>query len=56
MTTTVPIESIVSKILMFRGEKVLLDHDLAELYGVETKQLKRAVRWHISRFPQDFMF
>ena len=56
MTTTVPIESIVSKILMFRGEKVLLDHDLAELYGVETKQLKRAVRRHISRFPQDFMF
>jgi hypothetical protein len=56
MTTTVPIESIVSEILMFRGEKVLLDHDLAELYGVEPKQLKRAVRRHISRFPQDFMF
>jgi len=56
MTKIVPIESIVNKIVFLRGEKVLLDHDLAELYGVETKQLKRAVRRHISRFPQDFMF
>ena len=56
MTTIVPIESIVSKIVFFRGEKVLLDRDLAELYAVETKQLKRSVRRHISRFPEDFMF
>ena len=56
MTTIVPTESIVSKIVFLRGEKVLLDRDLARLYGVETKQLKRAVRRHISRFPQDFMF
>jgi len=56
MTAIVPIESIVSKILFFRGEKVLLDRDLAELYGVETKQLKRAVRRNIDRFPPDFMF
>ncbi len=56
MTTTVPIESIVSKILMFRGEKVMLDRDLAELYGVETKVLKQAVRRNIKRFPDDFMF
>jgi len=55
MTTIVPIETIVSKILLIRGEKVLLDRDLAELYGVETKQLKRAVRRNISRFPEDFM-
>jgi hypothetical protein len=56
MTSIVPIESIVSKIVFLRGEKALLDRDLAELYGVETKQLKRAVRRHINRFPQDFMF
>jgi len=56
MTTVVPIESIVSKIVFFRGEKVLIDRDLAELYGVETKQLKRAVRRNINRFPEDFMF
>ena len=56
MTTTVPIESIVSKILMFRGEKVMLDRDFAELYGVETKVLKQAVRRNIKRFPCDFMF
>ena len=56
MTTVVPLESIVSKIIFLRSEKVLLDHDLAELYGVETKQLKRAVRRNIDRFPPDFMF
>ena len=56
MTTLVPIESIVSRIVFLRGEKVLLDCDLAELYDVETKQLKRAVRRHINRFSEDFMF
>ena len=56
MTTVVPIESIISKIVFVRGEKVLLDGDLAELYGVETKQLKRAVRRNIDRFPLDLMF
>jgi hypothetical protein len=56
MTALVPIESIVSKIVLLRGEKVLIDRYLAELYGVETKQLKRAVRRHINRFPKDFMF
>ena len=56
MTTVVPSESIVNKIVLLRGEKVLLDLDLAELYDVETKQLKRAVRRHINRFPEDFMF
>jgi hypothetical protein len=49
-------EVIVTRILFLRGEKVLLDRDLAELYGVETKQLKRAVRRNIKRFPEDFMF
>ena len=46
----------MSKIYMIRGEKVMLDADLAELYGVETKQLKRAVKRNIGRFPHDFMF
>ena len=53
---TIPDETIISKIYLFRGQKVMLDSDLAELYGVETKQLKRQVRRNISRFPEDFMF
>ncbi len=56
MTTVVPIESIISKIVFLRGEKVLLDRDLAELYGVKTKALKQAVRRNIERFPDDLMF
>ncbi len=56
MTKLVPTESIVNKIVLLRGEKVLIDRDLAKLYDVETKQLKRAVRRHINRFPEDFMF
>jgi hypothetical protein len=51
-----PDEVVVSKILLIRGHKVMLDMDLAELYGVETKQLKRSVRRNIDRFPDDFMF
>ena len=49
-------ENIVSQIHFIRGEKVILDVDLAILYGVEVKQLKRAVRRNIDRFPSDFMF
>ncbi|MFD2969938.1 ORF6N domain-containing protein [Sphingobacterium bambusae] len=45
-----------SKIYEFRGQKVMLDRDLAELYGVETRVLKQAVRRNIERFPEDFMF
>jgi len=56
MTEIVPIESIVSKIIFLRGEKILLDRDLAKLYEVETKVLKQAVRRNIKRFPSDFMF
>ena len=52
----VPAEVIVRKILFLRGEKVLLDRDLAELYGVETRVLKQAVRRNRKRFPEDFMF
>jgi len=56
MTTTVPIESIVSKIVFIRDEKVMLDRDLADLYGVETGALNRAVKRNTERFPEDFMF
>jgi len=56
MTTTVPIESIVSKIVFIRDEKVMLDRDLAELYGVKTGALNRAVKRNTERFPEDFMF
>ena len=56
MKALVPIEMIASKIYLIRGIKVMLDRDLAELYGVETSQLKRAVRRNIDRFPEDFMF
>jgi hypothetical protein len=56
MTKLVPVEMIVSKILFLRNEKVLLDRDLAKLYGVETRVLNQAVSRNIRRFPPDFMF
>ena len=56
MNELVPIEVIVRKIYLIRGQKVMLDRDLAKLYGVEVKQLKRQVRRNIERFPEDFMF
>ena len=49
-------EFIMSKILLIRDQKVMIDSDLARLYGVETKQLKRQVRRNFDRFPDDFMF
>ena len=52
----VPREVLMSKIHEIRGQKVMLDSDLADLYQVETKQLKRQVRRNIDRFPEDFMF
>lgn len=52
----IPEAVIVNKIYLIRGQKVMLDSDLAELYGVETKQLKRQVRRNHARFPSDFMF
>lgn len=50
------LQEIQSKITIIRGQKVILDRDLAILYGVETKVLKQAVRRNIRRFPDDFMF
>jgi ORF6N domain len=55
-TTLVPIERIERAILLIRGYKVLLDRDLAGLYGVEVRALIQAVKRNLSRFPQDFMF
>lgn len=52
----VPDELVMNKIYYIRGQKVMLDKDLAELYEVETKQLKRQVNRNINRFPEDFMF
>jgi len=49
-------ENIVSRIYFVRGEKVMIDFDLAKLYGTSTSQLKRAVRRNKERFPTDFMF
>jgi hypothetical protein len=49
-------EAIERRILLIRGQKVMLDFHLAELYGVETKTLKRAVKRNLDRFPEDFMF
>ncbi len=52
----VPVERVEQRIVVIRGERVMLDHDLAELYGVEAKVLNQAVRRNASRFPGDFMF
>ncbi len=51
-----PDEVVMNKIYLIRGQKVMLDNDLAEMYGVETKVLKQAVKRNIDRFPEDFMF
>jgi len=56
MKPIVTAESIEHKIYLVRGQKVMLDSDLAELYGVETKILVQAVKRNIKRFPPDFMF
>lgn len=50
------LEVIQNKIFEIRGSKVMLDFDLALMYGVETKVLKQSIRRNINRFPEDFMF
>lgn len=55
-TDLIPDELIVTKIMEFRGQKVMLDSDLAQMYGVETKVLNQAVKRNLKRFPGDFMF
>lgn len=54
--TLIPQEYVESKILLIRGKKVMLDRDLASLYGITTGNLNKAVRRNIERFPEDFMF
>jgi hypothetical protein len=56
MGSLVAAEKIEASIVLLRGHKVLLDDDLAQLYGVPTKRLNEQVRRNISRFPDDFMF
>ncbi len=56
MNNFIPVERIENKIYLIRGQKVMLDFDLAVLYRVATKQLKRQVKRNISRFPKDFTF
>ncbi|MCZ8168355.1 MAG: ORF6N domain-containing protein [Flavobacterium sp.] len=51
-----PNETVLDKIYVIRNQKVLLDRDLAQLYGIETKRLNEAVKRNLSRFPDDFMF
>ncbi|MCJ7670086.1 MAG: ORF6N domain-containing protein [Dehalococcoidia bacterium] len=52
----IPVSRIEKAILLIRGQKVMLDADMAELYGVETKVLVQAVKRNLERFPEDFMF
>jgi len=56
MDSLVPVELIEKKIYLIRGHKVMLDSDLAKLYGVATKVLLQAVKRNLKRFPEDFMF
>lgn len=55
-TTIVPVVAIERRLLILRGERVILDRDLADLYAVPTKALNQAVRRNIERFPPDFAF
>lgn len=54
--TALDLEELKSRIYVVRGKQVMIDRDLAELYGVETRVLNQAVRRNIERFPEDFMF
>ena len=56
MSNLIPIERIESRIYLMRGQKVMVDRDLAELYGVPTKRLNEAVKRNAARFPEEFMF
>lgn len=56
MTDLIPLEKIASQIILIRGQKVILDRDLAKLYGVETGRLNEQVTRNLGRFPSDFMF
>lgn len=55
-TLLVEEQKILNRIRVIRGQKVMLDHDLAQLYGVETRRLNEQVKRNLKRFPKDFMF
>ena len=55
-TALIAIEAIATRIVVLRGQRVMLDADLAALYGVTTKRLNEQVRRNLERFPSDFMF
>ena len=56
MTDLIPADYIESRIFLIRGRKVMMDVDLARIYGVSTENLNKAVRRNMNRFPADFMF
>jgi phage regulator Rha-like protein len=56
MKEIMPVERIEQRIFLIRGQKVMLDRDLAELYGVKTKVLNQAIKRNMRRFPSDFLF
>ncbi|MFH1004930.1 MAG: ORF6N domain-containing protein [Bacteroidota bacterium] len=56
MSELIPVETIEQRIFLIRGQKIMIDRDIAELYGVETKHLNRQVKRNIERFPNEFMF
>ncbi|MCX5706033.1 MAG: ORF6N domain-containing protein [Candidatus Omnitrophica bacterium] len=56
MDNKLSLDVVASKIIVIRGKRVMLDRDLAELYGVSTKRLNQAVKRNMERFPEDFMF
>lgn len=55
-TSMVPVERLEERILLIRGQKVMLDSDLADLYGIATRAMIQAVKGNSERFPEDFMF
>jgi len=56
MKSIIPIGKMQTRILLIRGEKVIIDSDLGEIYGVQTKRLNEQVKRNKERFPEDFMF
>ena len=56
MTEVMSVDNIQSKVYVIRGQQVMLDYDLAEIYGYEVKRLNEQVKRNIARFPEDFMF
>ena len=55
-TTLMTVDNICNRVYVIRGQQVMLDYDLAEIYGYEVKRLNEQVKNNISRFPEDFMF